>query len=83
MKTDLLTAIVIGIIGVVAGYFVTSSLMGEIPEVTVKTVESSVNANLAEPDPEVFNYRALNPTVEVCVGDCTDSNETPAPQEGE
>lgn len=75
MKTDFLTAIVIAIIGVIGGYFVTSMLAGPIGSVTVKTLEESVSSDLAEPDPEIFNYRALNPTVEVYVGDCEEYNE--------
>ena len=92
MKTDLLTSIVIAIAGVAAGFIVTNMLLAPIEPVSVTSIESSVNANLAEPDPEVFNYRALNPTVEVYVGnceeyndlgECVESNTEPAPQEGE
>ena len=41
----------------------------------VKTITSSVDTNLVDPDPEVFNYKAIDPTVEVYVGDCTEYNE--------
>ena len=40
--------------------------------------EGSENDNdytLTEPDVNVFNFRALNPTVEVYVGDCTEFDE--------
>lgn len=70
MKTDLFTSIVAAIIGVIVAFFVTNLFMGPIEEVTYKAIDSSVNTNLAEPNPEVFNYRALNPTVEVYVGEC-------------
>lgn len=75
MKTDLFTSIVIAIVGAVGGGLVTNMLLGPIESTTVKTIEEHVSADLAEPDPEVFNYRALNPTVEVYVGDCDEYNE--------
>lgn len=75
MKTDFLTAVVIAIVGLVGGYLVTNMLVGPIGSTTVKTLEESVSSELAEPNPEIFNYRALNPTVEVYVGDCDEYNE--------
>ena len=74
MKTELITAIGAAIVGVLIAFFVTNLFLGKIEDVTVKTVDSSVSADLADPDPEVFNYKALNPTVEVYVGDGEDSN---------
>lgn len=76
MKSDLATSIGVAIIGVVAAYFVCNIFIGDIEPVKVKTVDASVSATLANPDPEVFNYRALNPTVEVYVGECTEYNES-------
>ena len=75
MKTDLFTSIVAAIAGVLIAYFVTNMFIGPIEEVTYPTVDSAVNASLADPNPEVFNYRALNPTVEVYVGECEVFNE--------
>lgn len=75
MKTDLATSIIAAIAGVLIAYFVTNLFIGPIEEVTYTTVDTTVNADLAEPDPEVFNYRALNPTVEVYVGECDEYNE--------
>jgi len=70
MKADLATTIVAAIVGVVASYFVCNLLTGEIENATVKTIETAIDANVDEPSPEVFNYKALNPTVEVYVGNC-------------
>ena len=70
MKTDLATSI----IAAIAAYFVTNLFMGPIEDVSYKTIDSTVNTNLSDPDPEVFNYRALNPTVEVYVGECEEYN---------
>ena len=72
MKTDLATAISASILGVLIAYFVTGMFIGEITEVTIKTVDGNVDVNITEPNPEIFNYRALNPTVEVYVGSCAE-----------
>ena len=74
MKTDLATSIIAAIAGVLIAYFVTNLFMGPIEDVSYKTIDSTVNTNLSDPDPEVFNYRALNPTVEVYVGECEEYN---------
>lgn len=75
MKKDLFTAIVAAVVMALVAFFATNALMGPVESVNIKTVESEVDVNLSEPDPEVFNYRALNPTVEVYVGDCDEYNE--------
>ena len=74
MKTDLFTSIGAAIAGVLIAYFVTNIFIGPIEDVTYKTIESNVNASLTDPDPEIFNYKALNPTVEVYVGECEEYN---------
>lgn len=74
MKTDLASSIGAAIIGVLLAYFVCNLFIGEIEPVTIKTVDTSVTADLVEPNIEVFNYKALNPTVEVYVGDCSEYN---------
>lgn len=74
MKSELATAIGSAIIGALIAFFVTNLFLGEIEDVDVKTVNATVSTELAEPDPEVFNYRALNPTVEVYVGDEEEEN---------
>lgn len=73
MKKDLLTSIALFIIGIVAAYLIVGLFFGEDDgkSVTVKTVGTSITSSISEPDPEVFNYRAINPTVEVYVGECT------------
>lgn len=75
MKTDLFTSVIAAIAGVLIVYFVTNLFIGPIEDVTYKTVDTTVNASLSDPDPEVFNYRALNPTVEVYVGECDEYDE--------
>lgn len=71
MKVDLTTAIISAIVGVAAAYFLTSGIILKNPTpVTIKTLGTSIGTDLSDPDPEVFNYRALNPTVEVYI-DCS------------
>ncbi len=74
MKTDLASSIGAAIVGALLAYFVCNLFIGEIQPVTIKTVDSTVSADLVTPNVEVFNYKALNPTVEVYVGDCTEFN---------
>ena len=69
MKTDLASSIGIAIAGVLISYFVCNLFIGPIDDVSVKTVDSSFTTDIAEPNPELFNYRAINPAVEVYVGD--------------
>lgn len=78
MKTDLISSIGLAIVGVIVSYFICNILVSSwtTGSYTVKTLESEISADIADPDPNVFNYRALNPTVEVYVGNCKefDSN---------
>ena len=75
MKTDLASSIGVAIVGALVAYFLCNLLIVNPikqanAEVTVKTVDSSISTELSEPNAEVFNYKALNPTVEVYVGNC-------------
>lgn len=67
-KAELATTIVAAIAGILIAYFVTGLFIGEIESVSVKTVETEVTADLAEPDQNIFNYKSLNPTVEIYIG---------------
>ncbi|MBR3132219.1 hypothetical protein IKG33_02320 [Candidatus Saccharibacteria bacterium] len=70
MKTDLASAIGAAIAGILLAYFITNLFIPKIEDVTYKTVEGTITTELTDPNVEVFNYKALNPTVEVYVGDC-------------
>lgn len=72
MKNDLATAIVAAIAGVIISYFVCNMFVGTSGDFSFNSVDESVNSDLATPNPELFNYKSLNPTVEVYVGDCTE-----------
>ena len=75
-KSDLITVILIAVIGTIAAFFLVNSILGDPNE---KTVTFSYVANdlseLAQPDEEVFNSVAINPTIEVTVGSCVDLDQ--------
>lgn len=72
MKKDLFTYIAVFIVGTLMAYFACGLLFSsESESVTIKTVGADITSSVADPDPEVFNYRAINPTVEVYVGECS------------
>ena len=73
MKTDLANSIGVAIVGAIIAFVVCNLFLADqIQPIDVKVVDTSVNTELAEPSPEVFNYKSINPTVEVYVGDCTE-----------
>ena len=75
MKNDLISSIGVAILGILISYFVCNLFIGPIEDVSFNVIDSSFSNDLADPNVEVFNYKALNPTVEVYVGDCTLFNE--------
>ena len=78
MKLDMFTAVGVAVGGVLIAFFVTNLLFHEPEPYSVPVIDTAASstadnydyANLSEPDNEVFNYDALNPTVEVYVGEC-------------
>lgn len=71
MKKDVITAVVTAIAGVLVAYLVATNVILKAPNpVTIKILNESSTVSPAEPNPEIFNYRALNPTVEVYI-DCS------------
>ena len=82
MKTsDYVTVGFIAIFITAISYFLVNSILGDPSELTVKfetIAESSDGIAINEvstPDPEVFNEGAINPTVEVYIGSCEDTNQ--------
>lgn len=74
MKTDLATTAIAVIAGFTVAFLVCNFLLPELSSVSFKELQGEITYTLPEPDVNVFNYRALNPTVEVYVGD--DDDET-------
>lgn len=70
MKKDLAVVVVAAIAGFAIAYFMTNLLYTGISNFSFKVLDAVVNTSISEPNPEVFNFRAVNPTVEVYVGGC-------------
>lgn len=75
-KSDIVTVSFIAIIGFFVSFFLVQALVGDPDKETVevKTIEV-VSNEVAEPSSDTFNSQALNPTVEVFVGDNTKSEQ--------
>ena len=71
--SDYISVGMIAIVGTILAYFLLNSILGDPAEQTtsfeyIRTVSSSVG----NPSSDTFNAMALNPTVEVYIGSCTD-----------
>lgn len=75
MKFDLTTSIIVAVIGTVAAFFVTNMFLPAIDSFSFKVLSATPSTTLTSPNSEIFNYRAINPTVEVYVGQCEEYNE--------
>lgn len=71
-KTDIAMIIFIAGVSVLIAYFVMGSVLSgfKTKPVTIKTADP-ISTNVTEPDPSVFNSGAINPTVQVNIGDNT------------
>ncbi len=76
-QSDIFTLILIAGIGTIVAYFACKTILGDPSEATVKfkKISQPVTSELITPDPELFNSAAINPTVEVYVGDCEDRDK--------
>ena len=76
MKKELFLAIVTAIVGIAVGFTVVNVFAGSIDPFTIMTLYPSGSSPageedysaLGDPNPEIFNYKSINPTVEVYVG---------------
>lgn len=68
-KTDLAMIVLIASISILAAYFVANAFLGgkDSESVTVKTTDP-IATTVTAPDSAVFNKDAINPTVEVIIG---------------
>jgi hypothetical protein len=75
-KNDIAMIILIASVSAMFAYFIGRTLIGD-PEsraVQVKTVEA-ISTDVERPDATVFNKNAINPTVEINIGNS--SNQQP------
>lgn len=75
-KSDILTVVMVATVGTVAAAILCNMLLGDPNKksVSFKNIEV-VEPSLAIPDSEVFHMEAINPTVEVYVGNCVDQDQ--------
>lgn len=74
MKKDLVTVIIAAVTGFIIAYITTNLLYPTIEAVQVKTLGETVDSSIIMPSEDVFNFRSINPTVEVYVGQCKEYN---------
>ena len=69
-KSDIAMIILIASISMLLAYFAAKALIGDTQNqsVKVKTAEK-ITTDVTQPDTTVFNSNAINPTVEVIIGD--------------
>lgn len=68
-KSDIAMIILIASISILVAYFAAKAIIGDVGSQTakVKTTEE-ITTDITEPNPTVFNSNAINPTVEVIIG---------------
>ncbi|OYX44165.1 hypothetical protein B7Y94_00285 [Candidatus Saccharibacteria bacterium 32-49-12] len=68
-KTDIAMIVLIASLSIIAAFFITRAILGDSTQTerSVKTIDP-ITAEVAEPDPKIFNENAINPAVEVQVG---------------
>ena len=75
-QSDIFTIIIIASIGMVGAFVASNAILGNPDELTMKHKNiSPISTEVVEPDPETFNRDAINPTVEVYVGQCEDVDQ--------
>lgn len=74
-QSDLFTIIIVATVGMIAAFLASNAILGnpDLEKVTFNRVEP-ISETIVQPDTELFNDKAINPTVEVEVGTCEDSN---------
>ena len=71
--SDYVSLAIIAIMGTVIGYLLLNSLLGDPQDISFEYLVGE-GSDLKEPDSEIFNFGAINPTVEVYVGSCLDKD---------
>ena len=79
-----MTSIFAAVVGALVAYFVCGMFLPSFDEmsVSISKLASEESFSLTEPDSEIFNYRSVNPTVEVWVGDCKNIGDNGACNDG-
>lgn len=68
-KNDIALIVLIVSVSLVATYFLAKAILGEPQNDTVKAeVVEPISATLVEPTSDIFNKNAINPTVDIEIG---------------
>lgn len=83
-QSDIFTIIAVALVGIIASTLIFNLIIGNPDEkyVSFKVVEV-IEPELESPNAEVFNPDAINPTVEVYVGECVDQDQNGVLDEAE
>ncbi len=75
-QSDIFSIIIIATVGTLVAYFAVNSFLGDpnLKSENITTIDA-ISSEVLTPDPELFNPAAINPTVEVYVGDCEDIDQ--------
>lgn len=69
--------ILIASVSVLIAYFVAKAIVGDVQNETVKVkTADKISTEITQPDTSVFNTNAINPTVEVIIGDQATSSQS-------
>jgi cell division protein FtsB len=69
-KSDIAMIILIASVSVLIAYFVAKAVIGDVGSQTVKVkTTEKITTDVKEPDTSIFNSNAINPTVDVIIGD--------------
>ncbi len=81
-KSDLGIVVLIGGFSILVAFILANMIFGDPSANSVKLEYLDViSGNISQPDPELFNATAINPTVEIFIGNCA-SNEVWEPSQG-
>ena len=68
-KSDIAMIILIASVSILIAYFAAKAIIGDVGSQTVKVkTTDKITTKINDPDPTVFNKDAINPTVEVIIG---------------
>ncbi len=76
-QSDIFTLVLIAGIGTLAAFFICNAIMGDpdLAQTKFTALSKTISSDLVKPDPEIFNSTAINPTIEVFVGNCEDIDQ--------
>lgn len=76
-QSDIISLILIAGIGTLAAFFACNAILGDPDKATTEftALNKVITKDLVAPNPEIFNAYAINPTIEVYVGNCEDIDQ--------